>query len=185
MIKTNCKVCGIEFFARDSQIKIGTGKYCSIKCRGVGVNKPIPVENRILNLVDIKNENDCWEYKGFKNKDGYGRIGTAKGKTDSAHRIMFKIFKGVIPKDKVIMHICDNPACCNPKHLILGTQNDNIQDMINKKRFVPKVTPYKLTKSQMIEIKNKFTGKRGDKMKLAKEYNVVITTISNILNYEI
>lgn len=182
MIKTICQTCGKEFFTRDYQIKIGTGKYCSAKCRGIGVNKPIPVEERIMNFINIKEENECWEFVGSKNKDGYGRIGISNGKTESAHRVMFKINKGDIPKDMVVMHICDNTSCCNPNHLILGTQNDNIQDMINKGRFVQRNTPYKLTEEQMNEIRNKYTGKRGEKVKLAKEYNVVITTITNILN---
>jgi hypothetical protein len=184
MVKAICQTCEKEFFARAYQIKIGTGKYCSAKCRGKGVNKPIPVEDRILKFIDIKGENECWEFTGFKNKNGYGKIGISNGKVDSAHRVMYKIYNGNIPEDMVIMHTCDNPACCNPKHLVLGTQNDNIKDMISKGRFVPRNTPHKLTEEQMNEIRNKYTGKRGGKVKLAKEYNVVVTTITNILNNE-
>lgn len=186
MVKTICQTCGKEFFARAYQIKIGTGKYCSASCRGKGVNKPISVEERIMQFINIKDENECWEFAGFKNKDGYGKIGISNGKVDSTHRIIYKIHNGDIPNNMVVMHTCDNPSCCNPKHLILGTQNDNIQDMVSKQRNVYKTKEdshfAKLTEGQVTEIRNKYTGKRGEKVKLAKEYNVVVTTITNILN---
>lgn len=186
MIKTTCKVCGKDFSARAYQIKISTGKYCSPKCRGIGVNKSIPVKDRIYKFIDKKGEDDCWEFIGCRNSDGYGRIGTTPSKNESAHRIIYKLEKGDIPKGNVVMHTCDNPPCCNPKHLILGTQNDNIQDMVSKQRHVYNTKENcnfaKLTEKQVIEIKNKYTGKRGDKVKLAKEYSVVVTTITNILN---
>lgn len=134
MVKTICQTCGNEFNVRSYQLKIGTGKYCSSKCRGKGVNKPVPVEERIMKFIDVKEENDCWEFKGSKNKDGYGKIGIGGKKNESAHRVIFKIYNFDIPKNMVILHTCDNPSCCNPKHLVLGTQNDNIQDMVQKRR---------------------------------------------------
>jgi hypothetical protein len=91
MIKVNCQVCKNEFLARSYQIKIGTGKYCSAKCRGMGVNKPIPVEERIMKFIKVLSKNECWQFIGYKNKDGYGKIGIGKGKVDSAHRIIFKM----------------------------------------------------------------------------------------------
>ena len=69
MVKTICQTCRKDFFARAYQIKIGTGKYCSAGCRGKGVNKPIPVEDRIMKFINVKDENECWEFIGFKNKD--------------------------------------------------------------------------------------------------------------------
>ena len=84
------------------------------------------------------------------------------------------------------MHTCDNPACCNPKHLVLGTQNENILDMTNKRRGVYQKGENshfsKLNIEIVEEIRSKYTGKRGEKVKLAKEYNVIVTTITNILN---
>lgn len=186
MVKTICQTCGKEFFARAYQIKIGTGKYCSARCRGKGVNKPIPVEDRIIKFINVKDENECWEFTGFKNSDGYGIIGISNGKCESAHRVMYRIHNKEIPENMVIMHTCDNSSCCNPKHLVLGTQNDNIQDMVNKQRHVYQTKEdshfAKLTEEQVVEIRNKYTGKRGEKVKLAKEYHVVVTTITNILN---
>lgn len=180
-VKTVCKECGIEFLVRKSQLKIGTGKYCSHSCAAKN-QKVESLEIRFWKMVDKKEEDECWIFIGCKNKDGYGKMSKGNSKLDSTHRISYELHKGNIPENMVVMHTCDNPSCCNPKHLILGTQNDNMQDMISKRRFVPRNTPYKLTEEQMIEIRNNYIGKRGEKVKLAKEYDVVVTTITNILN---
>lgn len=180
MVKTNCQVCGIEFFARAYQIKIGTGKYCSAKCRGKGVNKPIPVEDRIMKFIDVKSDNECWEFLGFKNNDGYGKIGISNNKTESAHRVIYRLYKGDIPKDKVIMHTCDNPSCCNPKHLKIGTQNDNIQDMVNKSRNITRVG-IRMPKELVEDIKNNYKGQRGFKIQMAIKYNCSPSTVTNLI----
>lgn len=76
---------------------------------------------------------DCWEWYGAKNSSGYGEIGS-KGKHIKAHRLSYQLHRGDIPSEMVVMHICDNPSCVNPYHLSVGTQADNIQDMIRKGR---------------------------------------------------
>jgi len=75
----------------------------------------------------------CVQWKGRKTSRGYGQI-TIKGRTVYAHRRIFELLYGPIPKGSVVMHKCDNPSCVNPDHLILGTQVDNMRDMIAKKR---------------------------------------------------
>lgn len=180
-LKNICKECGKEFSVRNYQLKIGTGLYCSHKCAAKN-QKVETLEIRFWKMVDKKDENECWKFTGYINKDGYGKMSKGNSKLESAHRISYELHKGKIPESMVVMHTCDNPSCCNPKHLVLGTQNDNIQDMISKGRFVPRITPYKLTKEQIKEVRDKYTGMRGEKVKLAKEYGVVVTTITNILN---
>jgi hypothetical protein len=79
---------------------------------------------------------DCIEFKGCKNKGGYGVKGRA-GKIYLAHRIAYCEAKNIYIKDidgLVVMHTCDNPACVNPEHLRLGTQKDNVYDMMKKGR---------------------------------------------------
>lgn len=76
---------------------------------------------------------ECWEWLGSKDKDGYGRY-NMKPTRYGAHRISYQIENGTIPPGQVICHTCDNPGCVNPKHLFAGTQLDNIKDMDNKGR---------------------------------------------------
>lgn len=182
-IETTCKECGKEFLVRKYQLKIGTGKYCSHSCAAKN-QKVESLEKRFWDKVEKGAENECWEFKGFKNKDGYGKMSKGNSKLDSAHRISYRIHKGEIPEGMVILHTCDNPACCNPNHLLLGTQNDNIQDMMRKRRFIKHsgAKASKFTGKQIKEIRDKYTGKRGEKLKLSKEYNCSPTTITNILN---
>jgi hypothetical protein len=71
----------------------------------------------------------CMEWLHYKNADGYGRL-MFEGKVQSAHRIAYRLFNGEINNGLVVRHKCHNPACCNPEHLDLGTQQDNIMDMV-------------------------------------------------------
>ena len=77
----------------------------------------------------------CWEYQGFRHPEGYGAL-SYRGKQLRAHKMMYLLAKGEIPKGKLVMHKCDNPPCCNPAHLQLGTKADNNRDMFAKKRNV-------------------------------------------------
>lgn len=66
-------------------------------------------------------------------KNGYGTIYT-KGKNKLAHRISYIEYNGEIPKGMNVLHRCDVPCCVNPRHLFLGTQKQNITDMLKKNR---------------------------------------------------
>jgi predicted XRE-type DNA-binding protein len=79
---------------------------------------------------------DCIEFKGYKNKGGYGQERSA-GKVRLAHRIAYCKAKNIDIKQidgLVVMHTCDNPPCVNPEHLRLGTQQENVDDMMKKGR---------------------------------------------------
>ena len=79
----------------------------------------------------------CLTYTGCKKTSGHGRIWD-NGKMAHAHRVAFEHKHGPIPKGMVVMHLCDNPACCNPDHLTLGTQKDNTHDAVLKGRHTNK-----------------------------------------------
>ena len=54
----------------------------------------------------------------------------------NAHRMSWELVNGTIPSDLLVLHRCDNRKCVNPEHLFLGTQQDNVVDMVKKKRHV-------------------------------------------------
>ena len=77
------------------------------------------------------NLQECWVWIAYKYPNGYGYFSGLEG---YAHRASYVLYKGPIPKGKYVLHHCDNPSCVNPSHLFLGSQTDNMQDMIRKGR---------------------------------------------------
>lgn len=75
----------------------------------------------------------CWIWKGFKDPNGYGRL-NVNGIPMLASRLSYQVHYGSIPEGKYVCHKCDTPSCVNPEHLFLGTQQDNVDDMISKGR---------------------------------------------------
>lgn len=89
-----------------------------------------------------KSPDDCWPFEaGSFNQRGWHRTisGNLNGRKRNflAHRVAYELANGEIPKGLFVLHRCDNPVCCNPKHLFLGTQSDNAKDMWRKNRGNP------------------------------------------------
>lgn len=83
----------------------------------------------------------CWPWTAAKDYDGRGvfKVNTslssrASGGTQPAPRVAYELYVGPVPYGLVVMHTCDNPNCVNPAHLRIGTQTENMRDMINKGR---------------------------------------------------
>lgn len=91
------------------------------------------LEKRFWERVDKRAPQECWPWLGRTNALGYGTIDD-KGTSKLAHRVSYELHVGPIPENHLVCHDCDNPPCCNPAHLFLGTDTENIQDMINKGR---------------------------------------------------
>lgn len=107
------------------------------------------------------NSNGCWNCTSHSpNRDGYPRI-LYKRKRIYIHRYMYLTRIGPIPEGLVVRHKCDNPICINPDHLEIGTQADNIHDMIRRGRANfsqqgiknPKA---RLTEKDVMDIRNRY-----------------------------
>lgn len=131
------KVCGTQIQNKKRYFY----KYCSMhiaRLRRKGVFGS-SVSLRFRNPLDLlfertdKKENGCWEFTGFKNLKGYGKLRSSGQQL--AHRVSWVIHNGDIPKGMLVCHKCDNPPCCNPDHLFLGTAKDNAHDAIKKGRI--------------------------------------------------
>jgi len=94
--------------------------------------KEIQDRLRIYFEKNVIKGNDCWDWKGYLS-GGYGLLSMSP-KLIAAHRASWMIHNGEIPKDKIVLHKCDNRKCTNPTHLYLGTHQDNSNDKYNRKR---------------------------------------------------
>jgi len=127
----------------------------------------------------VNKSGSCWLWTGAC-PQRYGVFGFMK-KNILAHRMSWILTYGEVPDGMKVLHKCDNTKCVNPEHLWLGTQKDNIQDMINKKRGLvgEKNGSSKLSDKETEEIKIKY--KAGTKAKiLAGEYGVCRQNIERI-----
>lgn len=138
-----------------------------------------------MGLIDrfqakVKKTESCWEWQATTNGK-YGILRDETGTYRLAHRISYRLFKGPIPENSVVMHTCDNPLCVNPEHLVPGTQKDNMEDMLQKDRG----TLRKLTREQVAEIRR--LGATTDMLHrtIAKQFGVHRTVVSRILRNEI
>jgi len=123
-------------------------------------------------------KNGCWNYLGVLHATGYAVI-TINKKQEGVHRVSWKLFKGEIPGGLWVLHKCDNRKCFNPEHLFLGTQKDNMTDMVNKRRsaFGVKNSHAKLDGKKVKEIRNSEKSAR----ELARVYGVGQITIRRVV----
>lgn len=125
----------------------------------------------------------CWNWTGGKHNDGYGVI-RYKGKKCKAHRLFYKYYIENINDNLVVRHTCDNPACCNPLHLIHGTQADNVKDMWDRNRGVITPHSWKLSKEKInliFELKNQ----NLNGVQIAKKVGCSFATVYRYLNSKV
>lgn len=113
-----------------------------VNYRGMNIRAPRPIPEiperavvRWWGHVQKDRNGGCWTWTGGKTKNGYGQFSIVRSESKYlAHRISYYLFKGPIPKGKILMHTCDNPSCVNPDHLQAGTYKENMVDMYQKGR---------------------------------------------------
>jgi hypothetical protein len=85
----------------------------------------------IFSNLDKTSNIGCWIWTKAKDRDGYG-LTRFNDQNITAHRLSYITHKGPIPARMFVCHTCDNPSCCNPDHLWLGTNQENQLDLRDK-----------------------------------------------------
>ena len=140
----------------------------------------------------IKYSNSCWGWTGSVNKAGYGCLIIKKPRTRKtilmlAHRISWFLHHHYDPKEMCVLHHCDNPPCVNPEHLFLGTQLDNIKDMVKKCREAhgENCSQAKLTNEDVFAIRDKYSKGNITQHELGETYGVHRVHVGRIVNQKI
>jgi len=190
-----CKKCGklykVENWRKPSS-------YCSLNCKeksastwllktSFKINEATEKEKIERIKINFENlvirKNDCWDWKG-KIEKGYPVMTCRKALgANRGHRASWIIHNGKIPEGLSVLHKCDNKICTNPDHLFLGTNQDNVNDMLSKKRnpIGSNIGTSKLNEDQVKEIKISLS--QDDTIThIAKKYSVTKQAIFLIKN---
>lgn len=97
-------------------------------------SKPTALE-RFWAKVDKDGPGGCWIWTSTRNHRGYGLFRDIPARQVATHRYSYMLHKGEIPEGLFVCHTCDNPPCCNPDHLWLGTHLENMRDRGAKGRY--------------------------------------------------
>lgn len=147
--------------------------------------------DNLWSKIEVRDSNVCWEWRGARNKHGYG-ITTIRNKQHLSHRIVWLHQHGVMNLSMKVLHRCDNPPCCNPSHLFLGTQSDNVYDMIAKGRRrngISRTSAKKGEENYRAKVKNSDVEKIRELRKMetplkeiARQFGIHVATVSDIVS---
>lgn len=145
---------------------------------------------RFWEKVSVTAPDECWLWRASFTRGGYGQFTVPRGGrwiTRRAHRVAWTLTNGPIRDGLYVCHRCDNPPCCNPAHLFLGTHHDNVKDMDAKGRRVTKVrageaaSNAKLRETDVARIRALYATNLFPQSQLAELYELSQTGVSAII----
>jgi hypothetical protein len=132
----SCDYCGQSFSRPEglSARRWEARRFCSQPCakKRLALELSEPLETRFW--AKVEKTDGCWLWVASTNKRGYGQISRPAEGPALAHRVSWELHFGPIPADLFVCHHCDTPPCVRPAHLFLGTNEDNVRDMLAKGR---------------------------------------------------
>mgnify|MGYP000054622316 CR=1 FL=1 len=145
------------------------------------------LEFRYWSHVDVRGPDECWPWTAYASR-GYGKIWVGHDADGMlimrrANRVGWELVHGKDPGRQHVRHTCDNPACCNPAHWVLGSHADNMRDMQERKRanhpLGEKVGGAKLTEQAVREIRAR--RRNGETLQaIGAAFGVSLQSIHNI-----
>lgn len=139
-------------------------------------------DDRVLNRILAKcapGACGCLVFHGWRNERGYGKIRIQR-KYYFVHRVMYMIYNQCeLEPHNIVMHLCDNRACCNIEHLQLGTALDNTLDMVYKGRHRKDSSYNRLSKEEVVQIKIRLDHNHSV-YSIAQSYGIPESTIRDI-----
>jgi len=150
---------------------------------GIYERKKLTIEEKFWNKVGKRD--DCWMWIGSISGNGYGSI-SVNEKTMRAHRFSWELHNGPIPHGMNVLHKCDVRSCVNPSHLFIGSQQDNMDDMVAKGRCIrangERQHLSKLNENQVRLIRRIRSEGKLTNENIGKMFNVRKETIREIVN---
>lgn len=148
-----------------------------------------PPEVRFWAKVRRGSSDECWLWTGYIGREGYGYFQFSTKNARKAHRVSWELANGPLPPGAgyhgtCVLHRCDVRHCVNPAHLFLGSNADNMADMVAKGRAKRGEAHFwaKLTEAAAREIIVRYAGGGESHRSLAAKYGVTKSTITNVLS---
>jgi hypothetical protein len=176
----DCQQCGRLFHVPPARANDGRGRYCGKPCADAA--KVLVLDPVAHFHASIVRGEGCWSWAADLNNTGYGVVRT-HGRLLLAHRLSWEIHRGPIPDGLCVLHECDNPPCCNPAHLFLGTKPDNNRDRARKGRNAigTRCGAAKLTEQLVLDLRRRYAAGGVTIVELAAELGLSIYCIGDAI----